>query len=213
VACDNLPHLPICRALAADADGRQARCVPFYERFTGGSLLLVAALALLGACSGDSVGTPTSDASLDRGGFGSGGSAGGGSGGTSGDAGADATPAATDAADAGDEAPPCVVDPDATVNCRPQDLPPDDDCPDAAPSYATVLSGIIARKCTVCHRTGGLEPVNQFDTLAKIQKNNQFIHMLTQVYTCRMPQACGEPLTTDEKQELEQWLVCGAPNN
>src|SRR5689334_20588985 len=53
-----------------------------------------------------------------------------------------------------DGAAPCTPDFDVTVTC-PTDLPPDDDCPDAAPSYANEVAAIIASRCTVCHRPGG----------------------------------------------------------
>jgi hypothetical protein len=190
------------------AAGNLKRVVPLRERFLFASGLGVAALALLGACANDPAPTPSGDASSDRGSAGRGA---GGSGGSATDAGGDATSPPTDGPY--DDVAPCVIDPDATVNCPPQDLPPDDNCPDAAPSYAKEVAAIIARKCTVCHQPGGVEPVNQFDTLAKILKNQNNIHMLTQVYSCRMPQACGAPLTPAEKQKLLQWLVCGAPNN
>jgi hypothetical protein len=178
------------------------------ESRRGVAALVVAMTMFLGACAGDPETTRPGDAGSDHGSSGSSGA--GGSAGTANDAGGDPISMIADGPDA---AAPCVVDPDATVNCPPQDLPPDDDCPDAAPSYTAEVAAIIARKCTVCHQPGGLEPVNQFDTLAKIKKNNNNIHMLTQVYSCRMPQACGVPLTPDEKQKLLQWLVCGAPNN
>jgi hypothetical protein len=213
--CDNLPHGDASRALAARACDVQAFDVPSRKCFAfqfGPSVAVrvVAMLVSLAACADDPA-PVGSDAGSDRGSSGSSGA--GGSAGTAGDAGGDAIAMPADGADAADEVAPCVVDPDASVTCPPQDLPPDDDCPDAAPSYTTEVAAIIARKCTVCHRAGGLEPANQFDTWAKIKKNNNNIHMLTQVYSCKMPQACGEPLTPGEKQTMLQWLVCGAPNN
>ncbi|MGZ3454192.1 MAG: hypothetical protein ACXVEF_31595 [Polyangiales bacterium] len=37
--------------------------------------------------------------------------------------------------------------------------------------------------------------------------------VLTQVYSCKMPQE-GEPaLSADERAKLLMWLVCKAPNN
>lgn len=186
--------------LAARARGRQGPCVPSPRRFGEGAVLAVATLAFLAACAGDAVPRPTGDA-------GSGGSAG-----TSPDAEEDATTETTDDPDASDDATPCAVEPDGTVSC-PAELPPDDNCPDAAPSYTTEVAAIVERKCTVCHRPDGLEPAYQFDTHAKIIENHNNIHMLTQVFSCQMPKACGEPLTKDERYKLLQWLVCGAPNN
>ena len=114
---------------------------------------------------------------------------------------------------ADDDAPPCTLDLDATVEC-PKDLPPDDDCPNAVPSYANTVAPVIAARCTSCHRPGGLAASIQFDTYAKIAANSNKIHMVTQVYQCRMPPpSCAAPLTADERQTLLQWLVCGGPNN
>ena len=111
-----------------------------------------------------------------------------------------------------DAAPPCLPDPDGPANCTAV-LPPDDDCPDAAPSYTAEVAAIIATRCTVCHRPGGVGAAIQFDTYAKINRNSNAIHMLTQVYMCRMPPACADALTASERQKLLQWLVCGGPNN
>jgi len=36
---------------------------------------------------------------------------------------------------------------------------------------------------------------------------------LTQVYSCRMPPAGNAQPTTQERQTIVAWLVCGAPNN
>jgi len=37
--------------------------------------------------------------------------------------------------------------------------------------------------------------------------------VLTQVYSCRMPQPGAAPLTEAERAALLGWLVCGAPND
>jgi hypothetical protein len=125
---------------------------------------------------------------------------------------ADGGPTTSDTTPDADDAPPCTPDPDPPVNC-PKDLPPDDDCPDAAPSYTAEVASIIARRCTVCHRAGGVGAAFQFDTYAKIAANNNRAHMVTQVYMCRMPPSCADALLTDERQKLLHWLVCGGPNN
>jgi hypothetical protein len=122
-------------------------------------------------------------------------------------------PATISDAAADDDAAPCTPDLDATVTCV-MNLPPDNDCPNTTPSYAMAVAPIIARRCTACHRPGGAGAPYEFDTYAKIAANSNMIHMVTQVYTCRMPPAsCADPLTADEKWTLLQWLVCGGPNN
>lgn len=182
--------------------------VPLLDSFAHRTGLTVASVLFLAACAGDS-GSTTADAGSGRGG--SGGAPGtGGSAGVLLDAAGDERSAIADGSNV--DEPPCIDDTDAPVNC-PEDLPPEDDCPTTAPSYANEIAAIVAKKCTVCHQPGGRETVNQFDTYAKIVKNSNNIHMLTQVYACRMPKSCGEPLTSSERQSLLKWLVCGAPNN
>jgi hypothetical protein len=187
--------------------------VPLLDSLTHRAVRTVASVLFLAACAGDSDPT-TADAGLGRGG--SGGTQG--SGGSAGvlldaaglDAVGDAPSPIADGSNV--DEPPCIDDTDAPMNC-PEDLPPEDDCPATVPSYANVIAAIVAKKCTVCHQPGGRETANQFDTYAKIMKNSNNIHMLTQVYACRMPKSCGEPLTPSERQSLLKWLVCGAPNN
>ena len=37
--------------------------------------------------------------------------------------------------------------------------------------------------------------------------------MLTQVHACRMPPQDAPPLSAEGRKVLQEWLVCGAPNN
>ncbi len=49
------------------------------------------------------------------------------------------------------------------------------------------------------------------ETQAEMKREEQLIE--TQVYRCLMPPSDGStPLSDDERTELLQWLVCGAPN-
>jgi hypothetical protein len=111
---------------------------------------------------------------------------------------ADAAAASEMADDAASDSPSC-----------PNDLPPDSDCPPAAPSYGAAVAPIIAARCSVCHRPGGLETSMRFSTYADAFALRR--QMLTTIYACRMPPAGAVPLSTDERQTLLKWFVCGAP--
>jgi hypothetical protein len=97
-------------------------------------------------------------------------------------------------------------------NC-PMDLPPDDDCATASPVYDDVAP-IFAARCSICHHAGGLETKYSFDTYAQVHDNTTVrTRILTQIYGCRMPPICAPNLSTDERQTMLHWLVCGGPES
>ena len=214
--CDKKPHADHGPLIAREAPTMHAAGVTMMERCGGAAALVTAWLLAPTAC------VTSTDLPKDAGSMSNDAVVTGDTGRTDGTASDSLMADATMIGDAGatisdtaldDDAAPCTPDLDATVVC-PTDLPPDDDCPDAAPSYASAVASIIAARCTVCHRPGGPGASIQFDTYAKIAANNNKIHMVTQVHMCRMPPpSCAEPLTAGERQTLLQWLVCGGPNN
>jgi len=84
-------------------------------------------------------------------------------------------------------------------------------CPDPKLSYASDVRPIINARCTTCHSPGGQEPSRDFTTYGGVFQQRQAV--LTQAYSCRMPPAGNAQPTTQERQTLVAWLVCGAPNN
>ena len=94
----------------------------------------------------------------------------------------------------------------ATASC-PNDSPAA--CPDAAPSFAADVSPLIHTHCTPCHAAG--QQVPTLDTYQEISGAGGKVY--TQVFSCRMPPAPRAPLTSQERQTLLTWFVCGAPNN
>ena len=84
-------------------------------------------------------------------------------------------------------------------------------CPDPKPSYASDVRPIINARCTTCHSPGGQEASRDFTTYGGVFQQRQAV--LTQAYSCRMPPAGNAQPTTQERQTLVAWLVCGAPNN
>jgi hypothetical protein len=87
-------------------------------------------------------------------------------------------------------------------------------CPDGGPaSYDASIGPLLEAKCGPCHGPGQPDQAWQATNETWVQ-NNEGI-MLTQVFSCAMPNADGggQPLTQPELQELVTWLVCGAPSN
>lgn len=95
--------------------------------------------------------------------------------------------------------------------CKPG-LPTADECPAAAPSYATVIGPLVEERCLSCHFTGNPNSSVVLETQAELHAQTQLVE--TQVYRCSMPPPeDAAPLADTERQELLQWLVCNAPNN
>lgn len=93
----------------------------------------------------------------------------------------------------------------------PNDLPSDDRCAQAAPSYATEVAQVIAQRCAACHYPDNPQSSQVFAELEDVQAARTT--MLTLVYRCEMPPAAGAALSPEERGALLQWLVCGAPDN
>jgi len=102
-------------------------------------------------------------------------------------------------------------DPGGTaLNC-PAGLPDSSACPTSAPSYSGEIQGIISERCLGCHYPGNKNSEQVLDTYDDVHGSLTTVEK--EVYRCDMPPA-GEPqLTSDERQALLAWLVCGAPNN
>ncbi len=111
-----------------------------------------------------------------------------------------------------DDADACASGLDASLGMPrpdcPLDLPDGGACTEASPLYADVAP-IIERRCTICHRPGGLQPTKLFQTYDEVYAMRR--EMLFQIYSCRMPPPCTPDLTADERQTLLNWFVCGAP--
>ena len=91
----------------------------------------------------------------------------------------------------------------------PNDLP---GCPGMPPSYSSQVVGVISRRCSPCHESGGAAgPSWNFSSYAGAYARRAEI--LNQVYACTMPPHGNTPLTSLERATLLAWLVCRAPNN
>ncbi len=99
---------------------------------------------------------------------------------------------------------------DAGAIC-PAGLPDSSACPDSAPSYASDVRPIIDDLCMGCHYAGYHYSTQVLATYDNLHRSVSLIEK--EVYGCDMPPS-GEPqLTTEERQTLLEWLVCGGPNN
>jgi hypothetical protein len=84
--------------------------------------------------------------------------------------------------------------------------------PAAVPSYAGQIAGIIAQHCGSCHlenNLGGPWPFSQwidvYDWVSSIRISLE---------QCLMPPPDTDaPLTPADRETLQTWLACGAPNN
>lgn len=85
-------------------------------------------------------------------------------------------------------------------------------CPDSVPSYASDIAPIIDAQCNHCHSPGnadGLWPLTDQESV-----NEWTDTILRQIRACAQPPVdSGYALTLEDRQTLEAWLVCGAPNN
>lgn len=84
-------------------------------------------------------------------------------------------------------------------------------CPSTPPSYAKDVAPIIVARCGACHYPGGIagdRELEDYKVLYGIR-----VTVLSEVVTCKMPQAPALPPTDAEKKTLLDWLACGAPDN
>lgn len=91
----------------------------------------------------------------------------------------------------------------------PDDLPAA--CPSVPPSYAADVAPVIEQSCTPCHAPGGQQANRLLVTYSGAFANRSA--MLNQIHACRMPPLGAPPLTADGRKAVQEWLVCGAPNN
>ena len=72
----------------------------------------------------------------------------------------------------------------------------------------------MKRSCLDCHVKGGQASDRLLDTAAHVKRLSTT--MFLQINSCLMPPAdagADAALSFDDRKELLQWLVCGAPDN
>ena len=85
------------------------------------------------------------------------------------------------------------------------------ECPGEAPSYANVVAPIIANSCSECHNADDHTawPLDDPTDIADWRDS-----MLLNLDACLMPpRDSGVILTDDDREAINAWIVCGAPDN
>jgi hypothetical protein len=87
---------------------------------------------------------------------------------------------------------------------------PPNSCSKPIPSYGAVIEPILEQSCITCH---GPKGIAGYSEATYEQVHEQLEPILSQVSGCVMPPPPYPPLTTEQREALLDWLVCGAPDN
>jgi hypothetical protein len=85
------------------------------------------------------------------------------------------------------------------------------ECPGEAPSYANVVAPIIANNCSQCHNPNDhlAWPLDDPTDVADWSDA-----MLLNLAACLMPPRDSDIVLNDaDREALNAWLICGAPDN
>lgn len=94
------------------------------------------------------------------------------------------------------------------TGCQQGNLP---SCPPTPPSYQASVAPLLNKYCAICHYPGTTIAKSDLSTYAAV--SNERGSCLDQVYGCQMPPSTSIQMTSDERQTMLQWFVCGAPDN
>jgi uncharacterized membrane protein len=90
-------------------------------------------------------------------------------------------------------------------------------CPATPPSFAgAVFPDVIGPYCASCHSPSGVDTGTELVTYDEIYGKNgsEAAEIYNQVFeSCLMPPAGSPALPAADRQQLLDWLACGAPNN
>jgi uncharacterized membrane protein len=92
-----------------------------------------------------------------------------------------------------------------------KDCPADnqDQCVDTTLSYDNGIGELLTERCSPCHAPKGVEMTILLTDSGHISGERTSI--ATQLVTCSMPPAGNPQLTTAERNQILDWLTCGAP--
>jgi uncharacterized membrane protein len=92
-----------------------------------------------------------------------------------------------------------------------KDCPADnqDQCVDTTLSYDNGIGDLLTQRCSPCHAAGGVEMTRLLTDYGHVSGERTSI--ATQLVTCSMPPAGNVQLTIDERNQILDWLTCGAP--
>lgn len=85
-------------------------------------------------------------------------------------------------------------------------------CPGEAPSYSGEIAGIFERHCGACHIEGNLGGPWPFRDWHDI--SDWALSIRISLEECLMPPPESDaPLSPADRETLQTWLACGAPDN
>jgi len=95
----------------------------------------------------------------------------------------------------------------------PQDLPAS--CPSPAPTFSADVAPLIQNHCAGCHSADGGYPnrlLVSYDTITSSMGMTAIL-IYRQLADCRMPPKEQPPLTSEQRQTIAGWIICGAKND
>ena len=85
-------------------------------------------------------------------------------------------------------------------------------CPSEVPSYSGEIAGIIERHCGNCHLDDNLGGPWPFSVWQDVY--DWSLSLRLSLEECLMPPPeTDAPLSPTDRERLQAWLACGAPNN
>jgi uncharacterized membrane protein len=84
-----------------------------------------------------------------------------------------------------------------------------DQCVDTTLSYDNGIGDLLTERCSPCHAAKGVEMTILLTDYGHVSGERTSI--ATQLVTCSMPPAGNPQLTTAERNQILDWLTCGAP--
>jgi len=88
-------------------------------------------------------------------------------------------------------------------------------CPSPAPTFSADVAPLIQKYCAGCHSADGEEPkpllVNYDSVTGSMDSTARMVE--TQLVQCNMPPSDHPQLTSEERQTILGWIICGAKND
>jgi len=84
-----------------------------------------------------------------------------------------------------------------------------DQCVDGTLSYDNGIGALLSERCSPCHAPKGVEMTVLLTDYGHVSGARTSI--ATQLVTCAMPPAGSPQLSTEERNQILDWLTCGAP--
>ena len=82
-------------------------------------------------------------------------------------------------------------------------------CMDSTLSYDGSIGALLTERCSPCHAAGGVESTILLTDFNHV--SGEKMSITGQLLTCSMPPDGSPQLTSDERNQILDWLSCGAP--